>query len=87
LTARKFEAYTECPECGRLDYHLLRAPKPAPSEAEMQQWRQRRTTVDIEQWGAGVIRTVDTSPPAPVDESQYEVIRICTGCQREWGQI
>lgn len=85
-TPKRFEAYTNCPKCGRLDYHLLRAPKPPPSDAEMRAWRDCRTTAEIHQFGRGVIRTVDTSPPPPIDESTFEVIRICK-CGHEFGQI
>lgn len=85
-TPRRFEAFCACPKCGRLDHHWLQSPKPAPTDAEMEEWRRNSTTYTIEQWGGGVTRT-DVFPPVPVDESQFEVIRICTGCGHEFGQI
>lgn len=51
----------------------------------MQEWRSRRTAVEVQQWGVADAVRVDTRPLAPVDESQFEVIRICTGCGHEWG--
>ena len=85
MTGPRFEAYTECTKCGRLDHHLLREPKPAPSEADMAEWHRTSETFTIEQWGSGVART-ETWPPPPVDESQFEVVRICK-CGNEWGQL
>lgn len=83
---KRFEAYTDCPKCGQLDYHLLRAPKPPPADIEMQHWRDRQATAEVQTWGSYSTRTIDTSPPPPVDESQFEVIRICK-CGNEWGQV
>lgn len=86
MTPAKFEAYTDCPKCGRIDHHWLREPKPAPTAAEMQAWQDSRSSVGVSAWGEYHIKTIDVSPPPPVDESQFEVIRICTGCGKEWGE-
>lgn len=86
MNLRRFEAYSECPKCGRLDHHLLREPNPAPTEAEMQEWEQRREFVEIRTFGSHAVRRDEVGPPPPVDESQFEVIRICK-CGNEFGQM
>jgi hypothetical protein len=74
-----FAAYVACPQCGRYECHKMREPRPAPTEAELAEWRER--AVEIAVWGGGTVRTV---PPRPPDESGYEVIRMCD-CGYEWG--
>jgi hypothetical protein len=71
---RRFEAYTDCPKCGRMDHHWLRAPLPKPVEGP----------VCVLPDGAEIHRWDGMSGP---DESMFEVIRICTGCGHEWGML
>lgn len=70
---RRFEAYTDCPKCGAMDYHLLRAPSPPLADTYVRAQLAK-------------LVPVGTSAPVPVDESQFEVIRICQ-CGFEWGQL
>jgi len=82
----RFEAFTECPECGRIDCHFLRPPHAAPSAAELEEHQARRSIVEVLGWGGCLVRQETIGPPPPIDESMHEVIRICTGCGKEWGQ-
>ena len=71
---RPFEAYTDCPKCGRMDHHWLRAPLPKPVEGP----------VCVLPDGTEIHRWDGMSGP---DESRFEVIRICTDCGHEWGML
>lgn len=76
----RFEAIADCPRCGRLDIHQLRAPdltKPEPEPYEPE--RQR-----IIRFDGTVVRTIETTTP-PMREADYEIIRTCK-CGHEWGQ-
>lgn len=85
MTPHPFTAWAVCPKCGQVDCHLMRQPKPAPTADEMQAWRQQYLDVDIDFWMQRGGVSIKPFPP-PVDESQYEVIRICQ-CGYEFGQI
>lgn len=70
---KPFEAYTDCPKCGCMDFHWLRKPLPKPEVGPV------RVFPD----GTEIHSFTDLTGP---DESMYEVIRICTACSAEWGQ-
>lgn len=85
VTDRRFEAYTVCPKCGRLDCHWLREPRtePVPDRVEV-------SAGGVSLW-ANIAMQPLVYPPCeprmkPNPEAQFEVIRICTGCHHEWGQ-
>lgn len=65
--------------------HAIREPKPAPRSEDLREWEDTHESVTYSAFGAGVVRTM-YDPPRPVDESGFEVIRICK-CSREWGQV
>jgi len=79
-----FEAVVICPRCHLVDVHQMRAPNPAPTDAEIARWEREHTTHEVRQWGVAKPVRVIHDPPRPVDESVYEVIRICR-CGHEWG--
>ncbi|KXF56161.1 hypothetical protein AXA44_02705 [Rhodococcus sp. SC4] len=90
--AEPFTAWAMCPQCDRIACHSIRRPK-IPTAAEVAAWREQcddivHETTSIQSWGGGgPVRSVTTNlPPEPVDESDYEVIRICN-CGHEWGQL
>lgn len=84
--SQRFTAWARCPSCERIDCHQIRPPRPAPSAADLAAWRRKRRVCEVQQWGATrPVRTI-YDPPRPVDESPFEVIRICE-CGREWGQL
>ncbi|WP_280371124.1 hypothetical protein [Nocardia wallacei] len=85
MIAEPFTAVTTCPQCHLLDVHKMRSPKPAPTAAEMQAWRDRVTTTEVKLFGGRTVRTHYSEQP-PRDESAYEVVRICR-CGHEWGQV
>ncbi len=73
----RFTAWCTCPRCDLFDCHRLREPNPAPALETIKAWTK-------------VVRLFEliapsASPPMPMDESIYEVIRICN-CGNEWGQ-
>ncbi len=74
LTPSRFEAYTDCPKCGRLDWHWLRPARPKPERGPTYRID---TLVDAYRWDG----------MTSADESMHEVIRTCTKCNHEWGQI
>lgn len=76
MKGRRFEASTDCPNCGRVGVHWLRAPRTEPvSSGGLAVWMSL---------GLTPLQRADMVKPNP--EAQYEVIRICTGCGQEWGQ-
>lgn len=77
MNARRFEAYTDCPKCGHMDHHGLREPLPKP----------KRGPVRVVQVGDREVEIVRADGMSGPDESMYEVIRTCTGCGHEWGQV
>lgn len=77
LAPTRFEACCACPKCGRMDYHRLREPLPAPAAGPARVIEHDGQRFEVHRWGGM------TGP----DESMYEVIRLCTQCAHEWGQI
>lgn len=85
-TPRRFEAYTDCPKCGHLDHHWLREPhtEPVPDvpgpASGVALWESL--------FANSVMPPLEPGPPRmrPNPEAAFEVIRICTNCQHEWGQ-
>lgn len=73
----RFTAWCMCPKCGRMDCHWLREPLPKPDRGPVRTVQDGDRSFEVVRWD-GL-----TGP----DESMYEVIRICTGCGKEWGQI
>lgn len=79
-----FTAVATCPSCHRTDVHKMRSPKPAPTAAEIADWERNHETQRIRRWGDNRTMRVIHVPPRPVDESVFEVIRVCR-CGHEWG--
>ena len=83
----RFEAYTDCPKCQRLDVHWLRAPctDPVPDRPDpptgVALWSQLYANT--------ALAPVDLAPPPmkPNPEAAFDVIRICRSCGHEWGQL
>ncbi|RDI13464.1 hypothetical protein DEU38_13439 [Rhodococcus sp. AG1013] len=76
-----FTAWTSCPHCNAVDCHRLRAPR-GFSDGDPAHARQKRFA---EMSGY-------TFRPAPkrlirCEEQGFEVIRMCTVCGHEWGQM
>ncbi len=73
---RPFEAYTDCPRCGHLDVHRLREPRnwmaPVPA----------MRLVGPDRW-----EPLSDEERRQLDESMFDVIRICTKCGHEWGML
>ena len=84
MSAPSFTAWASCPSCGAYECHAIRPPKPAPTTADLIAWERDRQTSEMYAWGKRVPVRVHDDPPPPVDESIYEVVRIC-GCGHEWG--
>ncbi len=80
-----FTAVAKCPSCGHIDYHRMRDPHPAPSPSELERWEREHVTNEIQRWGTGQPVAVIHNPPRPIDESVFEIIRVCR-CGHEWGQ-
>ncbi|MGW5519235.1 hypothetical protein [Nocardia africana] len=72
---RPFEAYTDCPKCGHMDHHWLRAPHTELVPMNAAAWREMK---DSGNWGP---------PMMPNAEAAFETIRICTDCGHEWGML
>lgn len=81
-TCERFTAYCPCPRCGLVACHRLREPKPAPAGPV----EPPHEVVAVYPWG--IVRPVRTRHvrAGAVDESRFEVIRICE-CGHEWGQV
>ena len=82
-----FEAFTDCPWCGHLACHWLRAFTAAAAEVDDVVGHQ----IQVLNWMRDTARTVrlggrETSgPPAPdADPPTSGVIRTCINCQLEW---
>ena len=71
----RFEAWCECPSCGRLDCHLIREA----SDYEPQVV----SSFEVATWGELKPRRIDLFDRT--DERGFEVVRMCK-CGREWGQ-
>lgn len=82
-----FTAWASCPRCGRNECHAIRPPRPAPDPADVAAWEREHGTEVIYEWGKRDPVEVRHTPPQPVDESVYEVIRICGQCGHEWGMV
>lgn len=88
----KFSAADQCPECGVIAVHYLDEPalltdqEIAAYEIALEDFEENPGTA-IEMFGGGVVRYVGGSPkPAPlIDESVFEVMRICAECGHRWG--
>ncbi|MBJ8342798.1 hypothetical protein JGU71_28300 [Antrihabitans sp. YC3-6] len=78
-TIERFTAWAMCPRCKSVDCHSIRPPKPALDPDDVAEWEADHVT--MHGWN-GFIRHI---PPKPLDESVFEVIRICK-CGKEWGQ-
>ena len=81
--AEPFTAYVACPSCGLYACHQIRTPKPTPTAAELREWEhtvERMEACDFQ----GRVTILYEDPPRPVDESVFEVVRICE-CGHEWG--
>lgn len=78
-----FTAWLNCPRCGLYECHKMRPPRPAPTVTELEEWGRIAERHEVHAFGGAVVRVIE-DPPRPVDESVYEVIRICR-CGHEWG--
>lgn len=84
---RSFEANTDCPKCGHLAVHWLRASRPT---RPFHDWGNPIVTevAVIQTWGSAATRNVEIArKPGVSVESDYEVIRTCTKCRADWGEI
>lgn len=84
MSAPAFTAWASCPSCGAYECHAIRPPNPAPTADELTTWERNRQTVEMLAWGERAPRRIHVDPPPPVDESRYDVVRICR-CGHEWG--
>jgi hypothetical protein len=87
VTDRRFEANTDCPKCRHLAVHWLRAPRPA---RQFHDWSDPivTETAVIQTWGSAATRNVEVARDPGVNlESKYEVIRTCTKCRAQWGEV
>lgn len=82
-----FTALASCPMCGRHVCHAIRAPLPAPDPEVVAAWERDHDTEEIYEWGNLEPVAIRHTPPPPVDESGFEVIRICGLCGHEWGMV
>lgn len=67
----RFEAFTQCPTCSDMHFHLMREPVRGTGEP----------VHEVRAFSGQVIFQYGTR-----DESGYDVIRICSRCGQEWGQ-
>lgn len=81
-----FTAWVSCPTCGRHECHAIRSPRPAPTPAELAEWERTHDTEVVYVWGRREPVATRHTPPRPVDESGFEVVRICR-CGHEWGMV
>lgn len=78
-TIERFTAWAMCPRCKSIDCHKMREPRLSDREL-VEAWEANHVTY---RGYGGLVKHV---PPRPVDESMFEVIRICK-CGEEFGQI
>lgn len=89
-----FTAVADCPECGSLDVHWLDGPMPKPTAEDIAGYEAAYADflwnpgTPIVAWGGQVMRRVGgyASPKPLVDESVFEVMRVCRSCNYRWGQ-
>lgn len=94
---RPFEAYTDCPKCGRMDYHRMREPRPySRREVEAELAQATRAVEEAEDRGESGDRLIVLGQRRQrfvelltdhFGECRFETIRICTGCGHEWGML
>lgn len=84
-----FEAMTQCPKCGQLDIHWMRPPKPKPMPGPVRviedgnyddtllAFMEKPRTFEVHRWDG----------MTGLDESMFEVMRVCRECSHEWGQL
>lgn len=85
-SVKTFETIENCPYCDQIGIHLLRAPNPEPPvvmvSAEEQDEIAMRT-FDGRVWA----HTIPMDKYDRDDERDFEIVRICVKCQREWGVL
>ena len=94
---RPFEAYTDCPKCGRMDYHRMREPRPhSRREVEAELAQATRAVEEAEDCGESGDRLIVLGQRRQrfvelltdhFGECRFETIRICTDCGHEWGML
>lgn len=83
--AERFTAAAECPACHRVDFHKMREPHPASTAEELAHWERERRTYEVRKFDGSLVRIIE-EPSRPIDESVFEVIRVCR-CGHEWGMV
>jgi hypothetical protein len=88
-----FTSIVDCPKCGDIGVHFLDEPMPAPTSDDREQYARDLCAHmadpgdQIMSWGGEVVRLIGGTPPPrpPVDESIFEVMRVCKECGHRWG--
>lgn len=79
-----FTAGARCPACGLIGFHHLRAPNPTPPRLT------HRGTGEVTEVrnaaGDVIVHDIDRDVYDRWDERDYNVVRMCDGCNHEWGQ-
>lgn len=83
-SVKTFETIENCPYCDQIGIHLLRAPNPEPP----------KVVVTADEQDEIIQRTFDGRIAVHIrpmdkydrdDERDFEIVRICIQCRREWG--
>ncbi|WP_280389848.1 hypothetical protein [Nocardia wallacei] len=76
MAADAFTAWAMCPQCRKVDCHWIREPNPESVGSGDE--------VRVEAFGGFTVRSFTLGA---MDETAFEVIRTCTGCGMEFGQV
>ena len=82
INTRRFEFYSDCPQCGDIDGHSIEQPPPAADETTISIERMRNMqTAFINIIGD---RNRRTYGDIWADETNCDVIRTCNKCGEKW---
>lgn len=91
----RFTSCQECPSCRTLATHWLSPPKPGPTPEQFLEWATRSEEflknpgLAVMAWGGCVVRRIGGFPQPEdlIDESMFEVMRVCVECKHRWGNV
>lgn len=97
VSGEPFSAVSRCPACSYIGIHYLDEPIIASDDElalydiALEEWEDSPDKGDpVYAWGeAEPVRYMGgkPKPKPPVDESEFEVMRICVVCGHRWGNV